>query len=444
MATQPETKFTQSGEVSIAYQVVGNGPRDLVVVPGFVSHLEQAWEDPSFTRFLLQLASFSRLILFDKRGTGLSDRITGIPTLEQRMDDVRAVLDAVGSERAALFGISEGGPMSVLFAATYPERVSALVLYGSIARGAWAPDYPWGPKPEEEEEWLEGWRKEWGGPYAIEVWAPSLAKDEPFRQWWAKYLRLSASPSAVINIFRMNMAIDVRTILPTIHTPTLVLHRVGDRPINIEQGRYLAEHIPDAKFVELSGDDHLWWVGDSEAIVNEIQEFLTGERPTIELDRVLATVLFTDIVDSTKRAAEMGDRRWRDLLDTHNALTRKEISRFRGRAVRSTGDGILATFDGPARAIRCALAISGEVRRLGIEIRAGLHTGECEVRGESLEGLAIHIAARVSSVADAGEILVSRTVKDIVSGSGIEFEDFGIRSFKGVPDEWQLFKVVAA
>lgn len=444
MATQPETKFTQSGDVSIAYQVVGNGPRDLVVVPGFVSHLEQAWEDPSFTRFLLQLASFSRLILFDKRGTGLSDRITGIPTLEQRMDDVRAVMDAVGSKRAALFGISEGGPMSVLFTATYPERVSALVLYGSIARGAWASDYPWGPKPEEEEEWLEGWRKEWGGPYAIEVFAPSLAKDEPFRQWWAKYLRLSASPSAVINIFRMNMAIDVRTILPTIHTPTLVLHRVGDRPINIEQGRYLAQHIPSAKFVELSGDDHLWWVGDSEAIVNEIQEFLTGERPTIELDRVLATVLFTDIVDSTKRAAEMGDRRWRDLLDTHNALTRKEISRCRGRAVRSTGDGILATFDGPARAIRCALAISGEVRRLGIEIRAGLHTGECEVRGESLEGLAIHIAARVSSVADTGQILVSRTVKDLVSGSGIEFEDFGIHSFKGVPDEWQLFKVVAA
>ncbi|MFQ5546110.1 MAG: adenylate/guanylate cyclase domain-containing protein, partial [Acidiferrobacterales bacterium] len=294
------------------------------------------------------------------------------------------------------------------------------------------------------EEWLEGWRKEWGGPYLIEVWAPSMAEDERFRQWWAKYLRLSASPAAVINVFRMNMTIDVRAILPTIHIPTLVLHRVGDRPINVEEGQYLAEHIPGAKFVELTGEDHLAWVGDSEAIVNEIQEFLTGERPTIGLDRVLATVLLTDIVDSTKRAAEMGDRRWRDLLDTHNTLTHKEISRFRGRAVRSTGDGILATFDGPARAIHCALAIGSEVRRLGIEIRAGLHTGECEVRGESLEGLAIHIAARVSSVADAGEILVSRTVKDLVSGSGIEFEDFGIRSFKGVPDEWQLFKVVAA
>jgi len=246
MIPQPDTKFAQSGDVSIAYQVVGHGPLDLLVVPGFVSHVEQAWEDPSYTRFLQQLASFSRLILFDKRGTGLSDRISGIPTLEQRMDDVRAVLDAAGSQRAALFGISEGGPMSVLFAATYPERTSGLVLYGTIARGAWAPDYPWGKKLENEktEVWLEGWRKEWGGPYMVEVWAPSMEKDERFRQWWAKYLRLSASPAAVINIFRMNMAIDVRAILPTIQIPTLVLHRVGDRAINIEQGRYCAEHIP--------------------------------------------------------------------------------------------------------------------------------------------------------------------------------------------------------
>ncbi len=443
MATQPETKFTQSGEVSIAYQVVGNGPRDLVVVPGFVSHLEQAWEDSSFARFLLQLASFSRLILFDKRGTGLSDRITGIPTLEQRMDDVRAVMDAADSQCAALFGISEGGSMSVLFAATYPERTSALVLYGSVAKGAWAPDYPWGFKPEDEgtKAWLEGWRRGWGGPYNIEHWAPSLAKDEPFRQWWAKYLRLSASPSAVINIFRMNMAIDVRAILPTIHTPTLVLHRVGDRPINIEEGRYLAEHIPDAKFVELGGDDHLWWVGDSEAIVDEIQEFLTGERPTIELDRVLATVLFTDIVDSTKRATEMGDRRWRDLLDTHNALTHKEISRFRGRAVRSTGDGILATFDGPARAISCAFAISSEVRRLGIEIRAGLHTGEIDLIKEDVGGIAVHIAARVLEKANANEVWVSRTVKDLVAGSEFEFSERGVYSLKGMPGEWRLFRV---
>ncbi len=446
MIVRPETQFTQSGDVSIAYQVLGNGPSDLVVVPGFVSHLEQAWEDPSFSRFLNHLASFSRLILFDKRGTGLSDRITGIPSLEERMDDVRAVMDAVGSEKAALFGISEGGPMSVLFAATYPERVTALILYGSIARGSRAPDYPWGPEPGsvDSNEWLEGWRRKWGGPYQLEVWAPSMVGDERFSQWWAKYLRLSASPSAVINVFKMNMAIDVRPILPTIRIPTLVLHRKGDRPIDFEQGKYLAEQIPGAKLIELEGEDHLWWVGDSESIVNAIEEFVTGQQPTLDLDRVLATVLFTDIVDSTKRAAELGDRRWRDLLDTHNSVTRREIDKYRGRAVRSTGDGVLAIFDGPARAIRCALAIGEEVRQLGINIRAGIHTGECEVRGESLEGLAIHIAARVCAVAEGGEIIVSRTVKDLVFGSGIEFEDSGLHTLKGVPEKWQLHKVAIA
>ena len=264
----PETEFTQIGDVTIAYQVLGDGPLDLVVVPGFVSHLEQAWEDPSFSRFLLHLASFSRLILLDKRGTGLSDRISGIPTLEERMDDVRAVLDAVGSQQAALFGISEGGPMSVLFAATYPERASALVLYGSIASGGKAPDYPWGSSPDDEwiETWIEDWRKKWGGPLGIEVWAPSMAENETFRQWWAKYLRLSASPAAVVNIWRMNFAIDVREILPTVRVPTLVLHRAGDQAVEVGQGRYLAEHIPGAQFVELHGDDHLWWVGDSEAL----------------------------------------------------------------------------------------------------------------------------------------------------------------------------------
>jgi pimeloyl-ACP methyl ester carboxylesterase len=337
---QPETKYTQSADVSIAYQVVGAGPLDLLIVPGFISHVEQAWENPAYSRFLQRLASFSRLILFDKRGTGLSDRIAGVPTLEQRMDDVRAVMDATGSERAALFGISEGGPMSILFAATYPERVSALVLYGSIARGAWAPDYPWGTKFDERwENWLEGWRKGWGGPYALELWAPSVADDAHFRQWWSKYLRLGASPSAVINIFRMNAAIDVRDILPALHVPTLVLHRSGDRPISVEEGRHLAENIPGARFVELCGNDHLWWVGDSESIVNEIQEFLTGERPAPEPDRVLATILFTDIVDSTKCAAEMGDHRWRDLLDRHNAVAHTEINRFKGHVVKSTGDG---------------------------------------------------------------------------------------------------------
>ena len=442
----PETKFTQSGEVSIAYQVMGNGPLDLIVVPGFVSHLEQAWEDPSYSRFLLQLASFSRLILFDKRGTGLSDRISGIPTLEERMDDVRAVMDAVDSQRAALFGTSEGGPMSVLFAATYPERASALVLYGSIARGAWAPDYPWGPKAHSEgnRAFLEGWRKGWGGPVGIEKFAPSMAEDETFRQWWAKYLRLSASPSAVIKVFEMNQAIDVRDILSTIRVPTLVLHRVGDRPINVAQGRYLAEHIPGAKFAELSGDDHLWWVGDSEAIVNEIQAFLTGEQPPpLETDRVLATVLFTDIVDSTKRAAEMGDSRWKDVLDTHNAILHREIDRFRGRAVRGTGDGILAVFDGPGRAIRCGIAVSGELRQLGIKIRAGVHTGEIDLMGEDIGGIAVNIAARVLAEAAANELWVSRTVKDLVVGSGFKFAERGSYGLKGVPGEWSLFSVEA-
>jgi class 3 adenylate cyclase/alpha-beta hydrolase superfamily lysophospholipase len=439
---QPETKYTQCGDVSIAYQVIGTGPRDILIVPGFISHLEQAWEDPSYRRFLQRLASFSRLIRFDKQGTGLSDRIAGIPTLEERMDDVRAVLDATRSESAALFGISEGGPMSILFAATYPERTSALILYGSIARGAWAPDYPWGVKLDEAwEDWLEGWRKGWGGPYAIDTWAPSVAHDAQFRQWWAKYLRLGASPSAVISIFRMNAALDVRDILPTLHVPTLVLHRSGDRPIDVEEGRYLAQHIQGAKFVELTGEDHLWWIGDSESIVNEIQEFLTGERPVTEPNRVLATLLFTDIVSSTKRAAEMGDQRWRDLLDRHNVLMHAEINRFRGNVVKSTGDGFLATFDGPARAIHCAFAMNEQIARLGVEIRSGLHTGEVELMDGDVGGIAVHIAARVLEKAHAKQVLTSRTVKDLVVGSRFKFSEQGTYNLKGIEGDWPLFAV---
>ena len=440
----PETKFTQSGEVSIAYQVIGNGPLDLVMVPGFISHVECAWEDPSYSRFLSQLSAFSRLILFDKRGTGLSDRIGGIPTLEERMDDVRAVMDAADSQQAALFGVSEGGPMSILFAATYPDRASALVLYSSIAKGAWAPDYPWGRdlKSEKAKAWLEGWRKEWGGPYGIESRAPSMAKDEAFRQWFAKYMRLSASPSAVIKVFEMNQAIDVRDILPAVRVPTLVLHRTDDRVISVEEGRYVAEHIPKAEIVELSGNDHLWWVGDSDAIINEVQKFLTGEQPSpIEVDRVLATVLFTDIVDSTRRTAETGDGRWKDVLASHNAIVRSEISRFRGRAVRSTGDGVLAVFDGPGRAIRCGFSIGHELSRLGIEVRAGLHTGEIDLMGEDVGGIAVNIAARVLAEAGANEVWVSRTVKDLVVGSGFNFAERGNYDLKGVPGEWDLFSV---
>lgn len=441
----PETKFTQSGEVTIAYQVVGNGSLDLVMVPGFISHLEQAWEDPSFSRFLLHLASFSRLILFDKRGTGLSDRIGDIPTLEERMDDVLAVMDAAESQQAALFGVSEGGPMSVLFAATYPDKVSALILYGSIAKGGRAPDYPWGDDIEDEgmKAWLEGWRTEWGSAYGIESRAPSMAEDEVFHKWFAKYMRLGGSPSAVINIFKMIQAIDVRDILPTVRVPTLVLHRVGDLVIDIDQGRYLAENIPGAKIVELPGEDHLWWVGDTEALVNEVQVFLTGEQSTIEIDRVLATVLFTDIVDSTKRAAEMGDSRWKDVLDTHNVVMLREIDRFRGRTVRSTGDGFLAVFDGPGRAIRCGSAVSRELRQLGIEIRVGVHTGEIDLMGEDIGGISVNIAARVLAEAANNEVWTSRTVKDLVVGSGFEFTEKGNYSLKGVPGEWGLFSVEA-
>jgi class 3 adenylate cyclase len=437
----PDTMYARSGDLSIAYQTLGDGPFDLLIVPGFVSHLEQAWEDPSYARFLRHLASFSRLIMLDKRGTGLSDRVTGMPTLEERMDDVRAVMDAVGSKRAALFGISEGGPMSVLFAATYPERTAALVLYGSIARLAWAPDHPWGAKLEGFEPWLESCRQEWGGPWGIDVWAPSAAHDEHFRRWWAKYLRLSASPSAVITIFRMNMGIDIRAILSSVHVPTLVLHRSGDRTLPVDHGRYLAEHIPGAKLVELKGDDHLWWVGDSQAIVNEIREFLTGERPETEPDRVLATVLFTDIVDSTRHALQMGDRRWRDLLDIHAAVAQREIGHFRGRTIKSTGDGYLATFDGPGRAIRCAFAVGEQMRQLGLAMRAGLHTGEVELIGDDVGGIAVHIAARVLEKAVADEVWVSGTVKDLAVGSGLRFDDRGLCELKGIPEQWRLFAV---
>jgi class 3 adenylate cyclase len=437
----PETRFAQSDDASIAYQVLGQGPLDLVMVPGFVSHVEYAWEDPSYAQFLLKLASFSRLILFDKRGTGLSDRITGIPTLEQRMDDVRAVMDAAGSQKAALFGVSEGGSMSVLFAATYPERTTALVLYGAIAKGLLVDDASGALTREQDEASDDKWRKGWGRPINIEYLAPSMAQDERFRQWWAKFLRFSAGPTTVINLLRMYAQIDVSDILPTIHVPALVLHRTDDQAIEVEQSRYLAGHIPGAKLVELAGEDHFWWVGDTDAIVNEIAEFLTGERPQAESDRVLATVLFTDIVDSTRRVTELGDQRWRDLISSHQAMLSKEIGRFRGRYVESTGDGCLATFDGPARAIRCAMALCDQSRRMGLEIRAGLHTGEIELMEQRIGGIAVHIAARVLAHAQANEVWLSRTVMDLVAGSGFEFSEQGDFNLKGIPGQWRLYTV---
>ncbi|MFQ5810829.1 MAG: adenylate/guanylate cyclase domain-containing protein, partial [Armatimonadota bacterium] len=387
---QPETRYAKSGDVNIAYQVVGDGPLDLVLVHGWVSHLEHQWEHPSLARFLHRLASFSRLILFDKRGTGLSDRVsvTELPTLEQRMDDVRAVMDAAGSQRAALVGISEGGPMCALFAATYPERTSALVMYGTYAKWIRDPQYPWARTREEHEQAFEVYERRWGTPIGLHVFAPSVADDEGFRQWWARNLRLAASPGAGVALYRMNVEIDIRHVLPAISVSSLILHRSGDLLIDIGGSRYIAQRIPGAKYVELPGVDHLPWVGDADAILDEVQEFLTGVRPAPEPDRVLATVLFTDIVSSTAQAAELGDRRWRDLLDGYYALARRELDRFRGREVKTTGDGFLATFDGPARGIRCACAISEAVRPLGIAVRAGLHTGECEVMGEDVGGIA--------------------------------------------------------
>jgi pimeloyl-ACP methyl ester carboxylesterase len=440
---QPETRYAKSGDVHIAYQVTGEGPIDLVFVPGFVSHVEANWQAPNSAKFFSRLASFSRLILFDKRGTGLSDRSSQLFTLEQRMDDVRAVMDAVGSERAAVFGISEGGPMSILFAATYPERTAALVMYGTYAKRAWADDYPFGWKDEDWTMFFANVESHWGTPRGIDlnVWAPSVAHDESACLKVAAYMRAAASPGAVKAVMQMNREIDVRNVLPTVHVPTLIAHRTGDRNISIEQARYMVERMPSARLVELPGEDHMPWFGDRDALLGEVEEFLTGVRHEPEPDRVLATVLFTDIVNSTERAAELGDRQWRDLLARHHSLIREELGRFRGREIDTAGDGFFATFDGPARAIRYAEAIQNAVTLLGLSVRVGLHTGECEVMDEKVTGIAVHIGARVMSHATPGEVLVSRTVKDLVAGSGIGFTDSGAYELKGVPGKWRIFAV---
>jgi class 3 adenylate cyclase len=438
---QPETGYTKSGSLNIAYQVVGDGPLDLVYVAGWISNVELAWEEPTYARFLRRLASFSRLITFDKRGTGLSDPVplNALPTLEERMDDLRAVLEAVGSERAALFGHSEGGNMSVLFAAAHPERTVALVTFGIFAKRIWSPDYPWAPTPEAREQAIEQLERDWGAHMDLAELAPSA--DGAFKRRLATYLRRSASPGAAVALLRMNTEIDTRAVLPTIRVPTLVIHRTGDLDANVEEGRWIASQIPGARFVELAGADHLPWVGDQDAVLDEVQEFLTGVRPSPEPDRVLATVLFTDIVASTERASELGDRRWRELLEQHHAVVRRQLERYQGQEVDTAGDGFLATFDGPARAIRCARAIGGALRELGLDVRAGLHTGECELLGEKVAGVAVHTGARVAAHAQPGEVLVSQTVKDLVAGSGIEFEERGTHVLKGVPGEWRLYAV---
>jgi class 3 adenylate cyclase len=440
----PETRYARSGNLNIAYQVIGEGALDLVYVPGWVSNVELMWDEPAHERFLRRLASFSRLILFDKRGTGLSDRVPHdqLPTLEERMDDIRAVMDAANSQRAALFGFSEGGNLCVLFAATYPERTAALVTFGIFAKRIWSPDYPWAPTPEARQREFELVEREWGRDMDLATLAPTVASDEGFKQRLATYFRRSASPGAAVSLLRMNTQIDTRAVLPTIRVPTLVLHRTGDLESHVEEGRWIASRIPGARFGELLGEDHLPWVGDQNSMLDEIQQFLTGERPTPEPDRVLSTVLFTDIVGSTERAAEMGDRDWRELLDSHHRLVRRELARFRGREVDSAGDGFLAAFDGPARAVRCALAAGDAVSALGLRIRAGLHTGEVELAGENIRGIAVHVGARIASMAGKGEVLVSSTVRDLVAGSGLEFDDRGPHSLKGVPGEWRLYAVI--
>ena len=443
MSRHPVTRYAKSGEYSIAYQIIGDAPLDLVYVPGFVSHVEAVWEDPDYARFLDRLASFSRLIIFDKRGTGLSDRVPVklLPTLEERMDDVRAVMDAAGSERAALFGVSEGGPMSMLFATTYPERVAALALYGTYAKRVRAADYPWAPTLEEHQDRLDVVERDWGGPVDLEAWAPSNVNDERFKRWWAQYLRLGASPAAARAVLEMTLEIDVRDILPAIRVPTLVMHRTGDRRIDVGGSRYLAERIPNAHFVELDGVDHLIWVGDYEAVAEEIGEFLTGTRQAAEPSRVLATVLFTDMVESTSRAVALGDARWRALISDHDRLVRAQLARFRGREIDRRGDGFLAIFDGPARAIRCALSIIERVHELGIQVRAGLHTGELDIIESGVAGIAVHTGARVMSLAGADEVLITSTVRDLVAGSGLSFSDRGIHELKGVPGSWRILRV---
>jgi pimeloyl-ACP methyl ester carboxylesterase len=438
---RPETRYAKSGDVHIAYQVVGEGPRDLVLVPGWVSNVEVFWEEPSVVRFFTRLASFSRLILFDKRGTGLSDRVTELPTLEQRMDDVRAVMDAVGSERATLMGYSEGGPMCALFAATCPARTSAIIMIGSYPTLLQRPDYPCGRSANDHERWITTIQQSWGGPGGLDLRAPGMAANEHFRQWWARFLRMSGSPQSAAALTRMNGEIDIRPILPTIRVPTLLLHVVGDRTVDVGASRYMAERIPGAKYVELPGIDHLPFVGPADTILDEIEEFLTGVRHGPEPDRILATVLFTDIVGATERAATLGDRRWRELLEQHHVAVRRELARFRGREIDTAGDGFLATFDGPARAIRSACAITEAVRLLGLDVRAGLHTGECELMDDKVGGIAVHIGARVAAEAKAGEVLVSHTVKDLVAGSGLRFADRGLHALKGVPGEWHLYAV---
>jgi class 3 adenylate cyclase len=434
---QPETRYARSGDLHIAYQVFGAGSVDLVIVPGFISNVEETWDNPSAARWLDRLSRFARVIAFDKRGTGLSDRVEAVPSLDERMDDARAVMDAAHSERAVLLGISEGGSLATLFAASHPDRCTSLILYGAFAKFS-----GWYPTEEKLAGFYRYVEEKWGTGESVWKYAPSLADDAGFKKIWARHERVGATPAAAKALMRMNQEIDISGVLSAIRVPTLVIHRTEDIAVSIEEGRFLAQHIPHARLAEFAGADHLPYVGaNADDIADEIEEFVTGSRPDVEPDRVLATVMLTDIVDSTKRASELGDRRWRALLDRHDDLVRQEISRLRGREVKALGDGFLATFDGPARAVRCAAAIAEAVKALGLQVRCGLHTGEIELKGTDIAGIAVHIAARIAAQAQGSQVLVSSTVRDLVAGSGLRFVDEGARSLKGISDEVRVFSV---
>jgi class 3 adenylate cyclase len=439
----PETHYAKTGDVHIAYQVIGDGPIDLVLIPEWFSHLEASWDVAPLARTLRRLGSFSRLITFDKGGSGLSDPVplTELPLLEVWIEEVQAVMDAVGSERAALLGDGGGGPMAIMFAATHPERVTALVLVNSFARIARGPDYPAGVPPEVLALFPKWLKNAWGTGRTLQVAAPSAPMGGPVHDAYTRLERVSASPGTVEAIMSMVLELDVRPVLSTISSPTLVIHRAGNEYVGAEHGRYLAEHIPTARYVELPGNDHHYFFGDADVLLDEVQEFLTGVRTPAQPDRVLATILFTDVVSSTGRTAEWGDRRWHEVRDGLDATLHRQVERFRGTVIAGTGDGALATFDGPARAIQCACSITEAVRGLDLEVRCGLHTGELELLHGDVGGFAVNLAARVVDEAQPGEVLVSRTVVDLVTGSGLRFEDRGPHSLKGVPDEWQLYAV---